>query len=458
MSKTNILIINTLSFRLLLRVLIALATLLMAALLILFIYSRRAVKEEALQEASQTLEATVQNIDNILLSVEQATGNVYWKVHQNIHQPKRIEALRRKLIEANPYISNCIIDLTPADNKWYADIAKTGIAYWTDPHEVDEKKGEWVTSFCLPVFDGDKAVGVMAVDVPLTLLSKIVLETKPSPNSYCTLLGRDGSFIVHPDSTKLTHLSILAEKSNEVTPSVKEAARAMVAGETGYRSVNIQGKDCYVFYKPFKRSASPGRVKGVSGWSAGIIYPEDDIFGDYNSLLYLVLAIVIVGLLLLFLLCQNFIRRQLQSLRLLTQSAQHIAEGNYDEPIPDTRHIDEIGRLQRHFQEMQQSLSTRIGEMAQLTTTLEERGATLQATYDRAQEANRMKVNFLSNMTNQMTSRVRNITTSVKTICSRYDDLTEEGTQEITDQILHEGEKITDLLNQLIINAEKKKQ
>ena len=71
---------GTLSFRLSLRVLLALATLLLAALLIMFRYSRKAVKEEALMDAQQTLEATVERIDNILLSVEQGAGNVYWKM------------------------------------------------------------------------------------------------------------------------------------------------------------------------------------------------------------------------------------------------------------------------------------------------------------------------------------------------------------------------------------------
>ena len=59
-------------------VIAALAMLLMVALLVLLFFSRKAVKELALRDAEQTLEATVHNIDNILLSVEQASGNVYW--------------------------------------------------------------------------------------------------------------------------------------------------------------------------------------------------------------------------------------------------------------------------------------------------------------------------------------------------------------------------------------------
>ena len=68
MPKLSKLIRRTLSFRLTLRVMLALAALLMAALLTMFWFSRKAVKEEALMDAQQTLEATVERIDNILLS------------------------------------------------------------------------------------------------------------------------------------------------------------------------------------------------------------------------------------------------------------------------------------------------------------------------------------------------------------------------------------------------------
>ena len=80
MLRLTRLISRTLSFRLSVMVLVALAALLMAALLIMFTFSRKAVRDEALQKGQQTLETMVQNIDNILLSVEQSSGNVYWKM------------------------------------------------------------------------------------------------------------------------------------------------------------------------------------------------------------------------------------------------------------------------------------------------------------------------------------------------------------------------------------------
>ena len=445
MAKLPRLITRTLSFRLSLTVIAALATLLLVALLIIFVFSRKAVKEEALMNAGQTLEATMQRIDNILLKVEQSSGNVYWKMLPNIHKPEKLELYTRKLVEATPYITDCTItwdaDSTAADSIF------TG---WINP---EEKNVNAITTFRLPVFDGRRKVGVMDVDVSLALISKLVLEAKPSPNSFCTLLKNDGTVIVHPDSVALNKNILEFVKNGH--PSMAEAAQAMLDGGTGYKYFDLDGEDYYVFYKPFERAEVMGRAMSKLGWSAGIIYPEDDIFGDYNRLLYTVLIIAVIGLVLLLLSCRFYIRHQLLPLRKLEKSAQHIAEGDYDEPIRYSRRRDEVGRLQNHFREMQQSLATRMGEMKQLSETLKERGEELQATYEQAQAAERMKTNFLYNMSDQMMEPVDGIRKRVLTISDPSKQLTEEETDQLVDGIQQRGDKVTALLNQLIAESEK---
>lgn len=445
MLKFNKIIAKTLSFRLSVMVIAALATLLLVALLIVFFFSRKAVKEEALHDAGQTLEATVQHIDNILLSVEQSAGNIYWKMINHISQPDKTQAYLRKLVEVNPYITDCHIIM---DND--TEAIDVDIATWTDPSKEDS----CTTFYLLPIYQGRQKVGVLKIDVSLTQMSKIVLAAKPSPNSYCTLLGRNGSFIVHPDSNKLNQ-NVFEMSSKSDYLSIKQAAHAMVAGEAGYRQVTMQGEDYYVFFKPFERADVPGRVQTNLGWSAGIVYPENDIFGDYNRLLYIVLVIAVVGLLLLLILCRIFIHRLLLPLRLLAKSAQRIADGYYDETIPDSRQQDEVGRLQNHFKEMQRSLTTHVGELRSLTDTLQKRGEELQAAYDKAHGAERMKTNFLYNMSDEMMSPASEISQNVKTVSDKYTSLSDEATRHLVENIRDDGDKITALLNQLIANSEK---
>ena len=448
MSKVSTIIAKTLSFRLSLRIIAALALLLMLALITMFYFSRKAVREEALQNAGQTLEVMVENIDNVLLSVEQAAGNIYWKMMAHANQPELMDTYAHKLVECNPYITDSRIIWDVDSNTVEA------FAQWTTPRKVGSSKENAVVTFSLPFYDKNQKLNVLAIDVSLTLLSKFVLEEKPSPNSICALLGKEGNIIVYPDSTRLNmNLVELAERYEH--PTLFEAAEAMLAGETGYKEVKVKGETCYAFYKPFKQAEIRGRAMTDLGWSAGIIYPEEDIFGSYNRLVWTVFIIAVVGLGLLLVLCRLFIHHQLLPLRRLGKSAQLITEGHYDEPIPQSKNQDEVGRLQNHFHTMQQSLAQHMGELQQLSDTLKERGEVLQAAYEQAQGADRMKMNFLYNMSDQMMAPVKSILESVKTIGKHGSELTDEDTNEMVDEIMRRGEKVTALLNQLIADSER---
>ena len=415
--------------------------------------------------ASQTLEGTVMRIDNILLSVEQATGNFYFSLLSHLDRPDMLLTYSRQLVENNPYVASCSIALKPnyyPDRQYFIasfpassdDYSYTEQEWFTKPMasakpgwlRSDLASDEELITFCLPIPGADgQPIGVMGVDVSLSLLSQIVDSTKPSPNSYCTLLDQDGSFIVHPDSNKLFNQTVFTQSELGANPSVREAAQAMISGETGYRPFHLNGSDYYVFYKPFRRVAVPGRSVEELGWSAGIIYPEDDIFGDYNSLLYYVLAIAIVGLLLLFLLSRTIFHRQLKPLLMLTGYAHRIAQGKYDEIIPSSHHQDEIGRLQENFRLMQQTLSTNIGELEQLTATLQKQGEGLRTAYNQAQKADRMKSAFLHNMTNQMVGPADAINQDVNALLGDA-----ANRNQLVNDIQLKSKDITELLNDLI--------
>lgn len=483
-------IAHTLSIQLSLMVAIPTALILTVALLIMLHFSRKAIRQETLQKAEQTLEATVQSIDNILLSVEQASGNTYWNMVEQLDKPERMQVFCRKLVETNPYITGCAIAMEPyyyknrskyfmaythqtktgmastnspiiqaetfgnrpyTEQEWYTQPMKSGHPCWIGPLKDSDTEGGAIITFCLPIYNRDGArVGVMGVDIALQQLSQIVLAVKPSPNSYCTLLGSDGSYIVHPDSTKLMHETVYSYYKESNNQSIKEAAAAMVTGQTGYKEFRQNGKDWFVFYKPFNRSMIPGRSMGKLNWSAGIVYPEDDIFGQYNRMLYVVVAISLAGLFMLLLLCQWFTHRCLLPLRMLTKSAQRIAEGDFNEPIPDSRQVDEIGQLQEQFQQMQQSLATHVNELNRLRASLQIQGEELRTAYERAQEADKLKTAFLHHMTNQMIAPSQTILTSVDTLCQQWSNMSKEEAAKVVDSIQKDSQTITDLLGGML--------
>ena len=478
------LLTNKLSVQISLMVVSLVAALLAVALFTMLYFSRNTIKKEAMLKAEQTLEGTVEHIDDILLSVEQTAGNISFNMYRHLDKPEMMDVYSRRLVESNPYIAGCAIAFEPYYYKdrgelfmsyyhrsekkgrivkeasfgnkpynqqvWYTEPMKRGTPCWTDPLKDLDADDEAIITYCLPIYSmKGKPVGIVGVDVTIKMLSRIVLAAKPSEHSYSVLLGTDGSFLVHPESTKRLHETAYTMLEQNPDASVKAVVDAMMAGEEGVKRFKMNGKDSYMFYKPFRRNAVQGRYIDDLGWSVGVVYPDEDIFGDYNRLLTYVLLIAVGGLLILTLLCRFFIHRRLVPLAFLTKSAQRIASGHYDEPIPDSHQHDEIGQLQNHFQQMQRALAKHVDELEKLNSDFKARGERLKVAYHQAQAADRLKTSFLHNMTNQMLSPVQMLSDRVEELC-RMQTMSPQEMDRMADDIQHQGEVITDLLNHLL--------
>ena len=461
--------------------------LLMLSMGVMLYFSRQALLDEVRDDAEQTLASTEQHINNILMTVEQTTYNIYQDMQWHLNQPDRMFTYCRQVVETYPYIVGCAIAFKPnyypghptfmayvhrlgnqqgnaplvaanrfgkrpyTEQLWYTKPMSTGRACWTDP--LPEEEDEGVTlSFCLPIIDSrGENVGVMAVDLPVSLLSQIVHSVKPSPNSYSVLLSDKGSYIVHPDSRKLREMNTvleLAERTAE--PSVREAAEAMMAGGSGVKTFQMYDENWYVFYKPFHYTPSTDRPTDSLKWSAGVVYLVDDILGSYHNLILLVFGIIIVGMLLLVLLCQMIVRNQMRPLRMLTSSARSVAEGHYNETVPKAQRTDEIGQLQDLFRSMQQSLAAKSTELEQLTARLKLRSQELRRALGNAQGSDRMKTSFLHYMTTQMVLPSDLIERSVMKLSNNYNSLTPQEADYELSVIKEQSAKVLDLLDHMV--------
>jgi methyl-accepting chemotaxis protein len=461
--------------------------LLAVSLGVLFYFSHKALKKEAMRDAELTLEATVQHVDNVLLSVEQSTGNIYYDLLEHLDAPDRMYAYCRELVESNPNIIGCAIAFKPGyfpgkdlfmayvhrrafttdiksdlvttntftdrpytEQAWYTEPMNKGWIGWTDPLKGEDTENEPLVNFCLPLSDkSGERVGVMAVDVSISQLSKIVLAAKPSERGYCVLMAKNGSFIVHPDQDKLQTKTVFTQMNEGADHTVLEAAEAMLAGKSGMKRFYMNGESWSVFFKPFKRVEWEGRSDWQLDWSVGVVYPDADIHSVHNKLLYLVIIIAVVGLLVFFLLCGWLIRRELKPLRMLTHLARRIADGNYEETVPSTTRDDEVGQLQNRFRTMQRRLKEQTVELENETQQMHEHSDELRAAYGRVEESDRLKTSFLHYITNQMAVPAESIDRSVTTLCNNYRDIDKDEINKQVDNIERKSEALVELLNHM---------
>ena len=475
-------IYQSLTIRLSFWVFVCVVALFIASLGVLFHYSRIAVKEEAVQKASQTLEGTLLHVEGTLHDVEVAANNMKWLVEQNISQPDSMFMLSRQILENNPNLYGCSIAFEPffypEKGRYFSAYSYNGgdsiqteqegndlyeyycmdwflipklldKPYWVEPFQEFDTGGiqvsDAMTSFCQPIHDkSGRVVGVLSVDLSLKWFSKTISEVKPFPNSYSILLGKGGTFLVHPDTTRLFLETIFTHTLEEPDTALTALGKAMISKETGYKRMMLDGKEHYVFYRPFLHT----------DWSVGIVCSEQDIFEPYKSLQRYLAIITVVGLLLLLVFCVVIIRYNLWPLKKLALSALDITKGYFDKIIPDSTRSDEIGHLQQAFSKMQQSLVTYIAKIRHSTATLTERNLELSHTNELAREADRMKAAFVSNMTDQMAKPVSIIASESEALRVGHKNFSDEEMRAHVDRMLDNTELVTSLLNQLLDTSE----
>ena len=461
--------------------------LLLLSLAVMQYFSRQILKEGAKKDAEQTLDATVLHIDNIMMSIEQTTFNIYQDLQEHLREPERMVTYSRKIVESNPYIVGCAIVFKPdyypghklymayihrkgsesttdrtelekldkftdrpyTEQIWYTEPMKAKQACWVGPLKNQYAEQEALITFCLPIYDNGECVGVVASDLNIEVLSDIIHATKPFAHGYAVLLNDKGSYVVHPDEVKLTRKTVFG-KTLVKSPDALEAARAMVAGETGSKAFHLDKESWYVFYKPFQRTKDYGIAIKPLGWSAGVVYPQDDILGAHNILILMVLVITVVGAALFFGLCHMLIRRRMKPVRMLTRSAERIAQGHYDEEVPNAQRDDEIGQLQDHFQQMQRALAAKATELEQLTKRLTQRGEELSKALGSAQGSDRMKTTFLHYMTTQMTVPSDLIERSVMKLTNNYEQLSPQEAGYEVEVIKEQSETVLNVLDNMV--------
>ena len=394
MNKILAYIRRKLSVRVSIWVVMFAAFIFIAALSFLFYQSREAVRQEAISHATQILDKTSLRVEGILNRAEVATQMTEWLIQRHPDKADSMFVYSHGMLLNNPDFYTCSIAFEPyyfnqygryfsAYSKHVGDSIRTlqgGSDYyqyffmdwylmpqlldkpcWTEPYmdlDAPTNTYEMVTSYCQAIKNKQgEFIGVINTSLSLNWLSHTISAVKPYPNSYSIMIGRGGTYFVHPDTTKITRHTIFTQTMETPDTAMTALGHAMQRGEEGMKRMIIDDKDCYVFYKPL----------GKTGCSMAIVCPERDIFGGFDRLRHTVMGIVLVGLLLMLYFFIKIITRELSPLHRLAKEAETIASGQFDTKLPDFQRNDEIGMLSHSFGNMQQSLVRYIEELKETT-------------------------------------------------------------------------------------------
>lgn len=477
MRRIPSLITRRLSVKLGLSIVLIVAVIFTISASFLFYLTKDYIQQEAIKRATQILDNTALRINDIMGEVETTTDDMGWYIASQTN-PDSIISDTRKILENNEHFYSCSISMEPyyfkrygkyfsiysvrdADSistaqygsdefnyfniDWYQKPKELQQGYWSDPflntNPKADYKQEIITSYCRPVYDynGD-FIGVVAIDLQQKWLSQSVTAVAPYPNSSSIMIGTDGKYLVHPDTTKLIHQSIFSDADPRSRDEVVSLGKEMIAGNSGMRRIVVDGQSAFVFYRPI----------GNAGWSMAIVCPESDVFYGYYKLLYTVWGTIIIGLLFILFVCYLAVRGGISPLSLLAQQSHDIAEGRMDNLLPRTKRTDTIGQLQNSFVDMQQSLKAYMNNIQLMNTQMEQRNQELKQANEQAIIADSKKTAFLQDMMHQIRTPLNIIGGFAQVLNENFHELPDDETSNIIYMMQDNSRKLVRISRMLV--------
>ncbi|MFZ5453608.1 MAG: SpoIIE family protein phosphatase [Thermodesulfobacteriota bacterium] len=250
--------------------------------------------------------------------------------------------------------------------RWYAVPKETNRGWWSEPYQ-DPVNNTIVCTFAVPFSRSDRGrknfQGVVTASINLKWLQDLVAGAKIFDHGYAFLLSREGVFVTVPKKEWIMNLNIFFAATITDNPELRQAGRKMIAGEEGFVRIKdfIHNRESWLYFAPFP----------VSGFSLGVVIPENELLAGLYRLSQRLTVICLAGLLFLVVVAILISRKITHPLLLLERSAAAIAAGNLDVALPPPATRDEIGSLTRSFTEMQEALKEYIANLAATTAAKE---------------------------------------------------------------------------------------
>lgn len=267
-------------------------------------------------------------------------------------------------VTSRPWYVGALYHSTPLSPVW-----------WTEPYADATGRG-LVTTAAITVRGGrGQVIGVVGFDITLNDLRASLEASQFLQTGYPFVVDTTSRAIALPSQGYLDILGRPAA-ADEVGPDLSASPTGfapvlarMAAGESGFESVDVAGRQLYVAFTPLESTGwSLGSVVEAADVLAPAAQMQTDVQAETQRLLLssllpasvLILgAVVLLGLLLT--------GRYIRPLRELAQAASRLGAGELEVQVP-TAGQDEVGTLARAFNAM-------VSQVRELITNLEQRVA-----------------------------------------------------------------------------------
>ncbi len=376
-----------------------------------YFVSRQMIEKEIKENAGNLIMTTTNRIEAMLSAVQKVPENIAYFLENSTNDEQELFQVLYAIVENNPEIYGAAIAFEPYGFKkdkeffapyfykafgamnfkyldkhynyflwdWYQIPREIEKPQWIEPY-FGEGGGIIMSSYSVPFYKkvgGKRRIaGVIVVDISLKSLRDIVSSIKILKSGYGFLISKNGTFVTHPLKEFIMNETIftIAEARDDV--KLRDVGRKMIKGEQGIAPMWVKsavtGKSCWMAYVPIQSS----------GWSLGVLFPQDELMEDITSLNQIVLFLGITGIILLGVAVVFIAGSITGPLRHMAKATEHIGSGNFDIELPPVKTGDEVGKLSEAFSFMKESLKEYIRELTEATASKERMESELKIAHD----------------------------------------------------------------------------
>ena len=355
---------------------------------------RKYMRDEAKERYVNILMENHQEIRRKLSAVAVAVDNNLHDIERDYDNPEEVIAQVERIVRNNPSVVRCGVLYAPGyfsdkgrcfvpfatrndadsvqlgridsdyniyiDREWFQHGLKEDKCGWSEAfYEVntlpnDSSRRELVTYYT-PVHDRQgRPIALLCADMSLEDLRVRMMRDIEEMNdqyekgqqhqSYFFIIDKEGIYVFHPDRQR-------------VMSHFDESVGNMMAQHRGECEMEVDGVMSWLSYRTIKEN----------DWCMVIVTPEDAVLLNAHRLNIIILAVMILGLLVIYLFCRHFIKKTTAPLRHFAETVDQIALGNFSTPLPEIKSYEETVQLHDAFTNMQTSLTIFVDELQKTT-------------------------------------------------------------------------------------------
>lgn len=349
-------------------------------------------------------------ISHVMSDVAVAVRNNLFDIERHLREPDQMQTILERIVTQNPRIRGC--GLSFVDNyypqmgrwfcpyvwrndsmqvvarqlgdvgydylgsDWFKEAVATDSAYWSKPFFDGQDSKTPLVAYMQPIHDPQGCiVAILGADLSLDFMRRILQEQDSlSTKDNWTFIGekdvllsyvlsRDGTYITHPDPRRIQKGNIFVhikdtDESGVAEKMVSDVKDGKTSEDETEKVVLLNRKQSYLFYRPIADTE----------WMLMLAVSKSNMVLFAAVVGAFTVIVIMLVLLVTFLVCYLTIKRTSKPLKLLADTADKVAQGQFDTPLPQIKHRDEICQLRDSFENMQNSLTAYIEDLRATTT------------------------------------------------------------------------------------------